>query len=405
MNILIISQYFWPENFRLNDLAENLIKNGHNVTVLTGKPNYPHGNYFQGYNFFNKNFEIWNSIKIIRVPLIPRGKGGKLKLFFNYISFLFFSIIRIIFLYQKFDKILVYQLSPATVGFPALIAKIKFKAPILFYIQDLWPESITDTGGLKSKFVTKLLDKMMDLFYQQSSIIIVQSSYFIPYLIEKGVPENKLKYIPNTVEEFYKPQKNLDKYLNYFPEGFNIVFAGNIGFAQDFDTIVQTAILLKSKQIPVNWIIIGDGRAKDNLIKQIDISNLNNFYFLGSFQSSEMPYFLSCSDLLLVSLKQSLIFSLTIPSKIQSYLACKKPIIGNLSGIGAKIIKDANCGLASDSGDFVNLSKNIEYLYNLAPIELEELGNNGYNYFLNNFQRKIVYKNFEFLLNLNEKYL
>lgn len=401
MKILIITQYFWPENFRVNDLCENLEQRGNDITVLTGKPNYPSGKYFNGYNFFNKRLEIWNNIKIYRTSLTPRRNGKGVHLLLNYFSFAFFACIKIFFLNEKFDKIIVYQLSPATVGFPALLAKKKYKAPMYFYIQDLWPESVSDAGGINSKFSINVINRMMNLFYNNSSQIWVQSKGFVDFLVKKGVDEHKIKYLPNTVEQFYLPKLSSKLYMNKFPIGFNILFAGNIGTAQDFDTIIRAAKILKDKNLPINWVIIGDGRAKkeiQELICKLDLTH--KFYFLGSYPSSDMPYYFACADVLLVSLKKSLIFSLTIPSKLQSYLACRKPIIGNVDGVSSQIILESNCGVCSSSGNFSELANNVEILYYKNDIERQEYGTNGYIYFQNNFERSVVYDKLNHYLNI-----
>ena len=400
MRILVISQYFWPENFRVNDLCLELKERSHDITVITGLPNYPKGNFFKGYNFFSKKKENWNGIKIIRSKLFPRKNGSAFFLLANYISFAFFSTFRILFLKAKFDNIIVYQLSPGTVGLPGIVAKFKFKAPLSFYIQDIWPESLSDAGNIKSKFILNIVNKMMNYFYEQSNSILVQSEGFVDFLIEKGISKSKLIYIPNTVESFYKPVEVLEKYKCQIPNGFNILFAGNIGYAQDFDTILNAASILNEKSIEVNWIIIGDGRAKQTLIdKVLKLGLVSNFHFLGIRPSEEMPYYFSCADVLLVSLKESLIFSLTIPSKIQSYLACKKPIIANINGIGAKTIIDSKSGLVSNSGDFQMLANNIEVMINKNDFEMNNFAINGYNYFLSNFERKIIYDKLEHNLN------
>jgi len=399
MRILVISQYFWPENFRVNDLCLELKNRGHQITVLTGLPNYPSGKFYRGYKFFNNKNEIWNGIKIYRTKLIPRQSGSAFFLILNYLSFAFFSTLKIFLIKGKFDNIIVYQLSPGTVGFPAIAARIKYKAPLSFYIQDIWPESLSDAGGISSKNLLKLVDKMMNIFYKYSDQIIVQSEGFINFLVKKGIPKNKLVYIPNTVESFYKPVEILDKYKNEMPFGFNLLFAGNIGFAQDFDTILNAAIILKERKIDVNWVIIGEGRAKKYLLSQLELLNLSNIFFLGNKPSDVMPYYFACADVLLVSLKKSLIFSLTIPSKVQSYLACKKPIIGNLDGIGAQTIINSCSGLTSNSGDSLKLADNIEKMKNKSSIEMNNYAQNGYNYFQLHFERKLVYDKLEFYLN------
>jgi glycosyltransferase involved in cell wall biosynthesis len=392
LKILVISQYFWPENFRVNDLCLELKNRGYEVSVLTGKPNYPIGKLMSGYSYFNKKEEYYNGIKIYRSFLIPRGKGSGLRLFFNYLSFAIFASFRIFTLFEKFDKIIVYQLSPATVGFPGIIARWKFKAKLYFYVQDLWPESIVDAGGMSSKFIFNAVNSMMNLFYDKSTQIWVQSLGFRNYLEIKGVHKSKIKFLPNTVESFYRPEKVLVKYKSYFPLGFNIVFAGNIGVAQDFDSIILSAQELSKKNIFINWVIIGDGREKNKIIEKISKLNLEKqFYFLGSYPSSEMPFFFACADALLVSLKSSEIFSLTIPSKLQSYLACGKPLIGNVNGEAAFIINASNAGLCSSPGDFLQMAYNVELLYNKTIEERDQYGRNGIHYFQNNFDRNLVY--------------
>ena len=399
MNLLVVSQYFWPENFRINDLCIEFKKRGHSVSVLTGNPNYPNGKFQKSYSFFNYKVQYFDGIKIYRSPLISRGKGRGIRLIVNYLSFALFSTIRLLFIKEKFDKILVYQLSPGTIGIPAIIAGKYFKCPIIFYIQDLWPESLTDAGGINSKMVINFTDNLMNYFYKKSEFILVQSRGFINHLVKKGLSEEKIKYIPNTVESFYRPVEKTEQYKNMFPEGFNILFAGNIGFAQDFETIIKAAKELDENNINVNWIILGEGRAKliaISLIKELNLEN--RFFFLGAFPSEEMPHFFSCADLLLVSLKKSKIFSLTIPSKIQSYLACKKPIIGNLDGIGAETISEARAGICSNSGDYNMLSNNISMYLNMSEELRQEFAQNGYDYYLKEFERSIVYDRLEAIL-------
>ncbi len=396
MKILVISQYFWPENFRVNDLCLELQNRGHEVSVLTGKPNYPLGKFMTGYSFFNKKKENYNGIRVFRTPLIPRGKGGVINLMLNYFSFALFASLRIFFILEKFDRIIVYQLSPATLGFAGILAKWKFKANLYFYIQDLWPESIVDAGGVNSKIVSNIINSMMNLFYNKSSQIWVQSTGFTQNLQNKGVDISKIKFLPNTVESFYKPEIALEKYKAYFPSGFNIVYAGNIGVAQDFDSILKSAKILNDKNIFVNWIIIGDGREKTSIIEKVYKLNLSKqFYFLGSYATSEMPKLFACVDVLLVSLKSSKIFSLTIPTKLQSYLACGKPIIGIIDGVAASIIQESNSGMCSASGDYINLAKNVESFLNKKLEERNQYGKNAHNYFLNNYERNIVYDKLE----------
>ncbi len=389
MKVLIISQYFWPENFKINDLSEGLTERGLDISVLTGKPNYPGGDYFKNYSFFKNNKEKLNKIKIYRSPLFPRSNGSSFRLVLNYISFAFFASIRLLFIKQKFDKIFVYEPSPITVGIPAIVAKYRFKAPIYFWVQDLWPESISDAGGVKNKKIIKIVDKLTRFIYKKCTKILVQSKAFIPYIINQKVNPDKLIYFPNSTESFYKVEKPNNRYRKLMPKGFKIIFAGNIGEAQSFETIIKSALYLKKNKKNINWIILGDGRQKNKIQLRIQKLGINDsFFFLGSFPTKEMPLFFSHADALLVTLKKSKIFSLTIPNKIQSYMACCKPIIGSIDGEGKNVIVNSKCGYVSPSEDHILLSKSIIKLMNLSISERKIMGLNGKKYFEENFERE-----------------
>jgi glycosyltransferase involved in cell wall biosynthesis len=399
MRILIVTQYFWPENFKINDIALALKERGHEVLVLTGKPNYPNGKFSKGYTFFNKRIEFWNGIKIYRSPIIPRGKGKGIELFVNYISFSIFASIKLLFIKNKFDKIFVYEPSPITVGIPGIVAKYKFKAPLYFWVQDLWPESISAAGGIKNKSVIAVLDWFTRFIYKHSKKVLVQSKAFIPYILNQNTENDKLVYYPNSTENYYKELSTDQELLKTLPKGIKLMFAGNIGEAQSFDTLLKTASILKKELIDVKWIILGDGRMKGYVNQKIKELNLgDNFYLLGAFPSTEMPKYFSCADALVVSLKKDPIFALTIPSKIQSYLACGKPIITSLDGEGSKIIEEANAGFTSPSEDCEGLVANIKKFLTLSNEEQKTLGQNGRAYFNIEFEREILIDRLEKIL-------
>jgi len=388
LKVLVVSQYFYPENFRINDLCYGLKDLGHEVEVLTGKPNYPKGNFYKGYSWNTKKAEIINGIKVYRSNLISRGNSGGFRLFLNYISFVFFGSIKLFFIKQKFDKIFVYAPSPITVGFIGILASFIFRAKPFLWVHDLWPESLKDAGGIKNKIILGLVNLMTKSIYFFYDTILVQSPRFKDYMIEQGVNKNKIFYYPYYAESFYKVVKPKSSVKLIFPDGLNILFAGNIGVAQSFDTIISAANKIRSIKDNINFIIIGEGRDKQRVMEKISKMSLeNNFKFLGSFPSEKMSDFFACADALLVSLKKSKIFKLTIPGKLQSYLASGKPIIGSIDGIGSDIINNSKSGYASPAENYEMLAKSIIRFSNLTIKEKLEMGINARKYFEKEFER------------------
>ena len=390
MKILIVSQYFWPENFKINDVAKGLVDKGYDVSVLTGLPNYPKGKIYNGYSFLKNKKENYEGITIYRSPLISRGNGSGFRLFLNYFSLAFLASLRVLFIKNNFDKILVYEVSPVTIGIPAIIAKYRFKAPIFFWVQDLWPESIIAAGGIKNKVVINLISKLTRFIYQHCEKILVQSRAFIPYILNQNVRKNKIIYLPNSTESFYNKVDVKKKFKKLMPnEGPILMFAGNIGEAQGFNTMIKSALYLNNLGIKVNWVVLGDGRQRELIEKKINnLGHQKCFFFLGSYPSEEMPYFFACADALLVTLKKNLIFSMTIPNKIQSYMACSKPIIANIDGEGGRVILEAKCGLVSPAENYISFSKSIIDFLNLDAYEKELMGKNARLYFEKEFDRE-----------------
>lgn len=405
MDILIVTQYFWPELFRINDLAEGLVARGHQVTVLTGKPNYPKGKFFTGYNFLNKHRESFGPITIIRSPLIPRG-SKKFQLALNYFSFAFFASIVGIFCCKKPDVIFVYEPSPITVGIPAIVLKKIKKAPIIFWVQDLWPESIIAIGAIRSNHILKLIKKLTQFIYKKCDTILVTSKAYIDSITKFDVPSKKIHYFPQTAEALYRPiaSAHLLPEEKILPKGFRIMFSGNIGSAQNIENILEAAKILK-EHTHIQWIFIGDGSKRKWLQDEIKNAQLTKTVcWLGQHAVESMPRFFSCADVLLVSLKDDPVFSLTIPAKIQSYLACAKPIIAALDGEGKKIIEEAQAGLAISINNPKELAEAALQLSQLSQDHLLQMGINGRRYFDQHFNRDSLLENLEtWMVELKEK--
>jgi colanic acid biosynthesis glycosyl transferase WcaI len=394
MHILVVTQYFWPEHFRINDLVLGLKERGHMVTVLTGKPNYPKGKFYRGYSFFNKSIDSWNEIKIYRSPLVSRGNGGGVRLILNYLSFAFFSTYTLLKIKEKPDVIFVYEPSPVTVGVPAVMAKWKFKVPVYFWVQDLWPDSIASASNIRNPIVLSLIDKVTKWIYKNSEKVLIQSRGFKNRLLSQDVHQSKIVYFPNWTENYYKPVEKSKLYSQYFEGKINLIFAGNIGESQGFDTLLEAASIVYKDNPTVNWVIIGDGRMKNFVQQQVNERGLGRvFKLIGSFAPEEMPSFFSYADALIVSLKKDPLFKITVPSKIQSYMACGKPIITSLDGEGSNLVEEAEAGMISEAGNPKDLARVINSFIKLNPLQKEQMGINALRYYKEKFDRNMLMNN------------
>lgn len=402
MKILFVSQYFYPESFKGNDIVFDLIEKGHEVTVLTGKPNYPEGKFYKGYNFFNKNIEYINGAKVIRTPLFPRRSGKAIPLIINYLSFIFFSYFVVLFrIKDKFDLIFVQQLSPVTMALPGLWVKRKQKIPMVLWVLDLWPESLVASSNIRNKFILNFIEKTVKYIYTNSDIILISSKYFKNSVLSKCDDKNKkIKYFPNWAEDVFTnslisiPLK--EHKIPELPIGFNIMFAGNIGEAQDFEAIINAAEI--TKNLGINWILIGDGRKLEWVRNEVKVRNITNIYIKGRYPIESMPKFFKKADAMLVSLKDEPIFSLTVPAKIQAYMASGKIILGMLNGEGNALINNSNCGFAANAGDSIGLAEFAVKLKNSSIDKIKEMENNSTNYYCQFFEKKLLMSNLEKML-------
>jgi glycosyltransferase involved in cell wall biosynthesis len=390
MNILIVTQYFYPEDFKVNDIAFDFIQRGHKVTVFTAKPNYPKGRFYNGYSFFGKSNEIINGVEIIRIPIFPRFNGKGKYLIINYLSFLLFSFIYKHRVKGEFDVIFSHLPSPLISALPAIWFKKKFNAKLYLWVLDLWPESLQANSNIKDGFLIKTLNKLINYIYNKSDVILISSKFFEKSILEKGINNNiKIKYFPNWAEDIFINEKIENVSLPKIKEGFNIMFAGNIGDSQDFDSILEAAKLTKDDNI--NWLIVGDGRKLTWLKIEIQKHSLNNVYLLGRYPLNLMPSLFKIADAMLVTLKNNPIFSLTVPAKVQAYMASSKIILGMFNGEGQDLINKSKCGYAVSAGDFIGLCENIKKIKKLSPEEKNQMELNSKEFYLDNFSKKNLF--------------
>lgn len=408
MNILIVSQYFWPENFRINDLAKSLTEKGYVVEVLTGKPNYPEGNIFSGYSAWGATKEFFESTPIYRIPILPRGSKNGVKLILNYCSFVLSGLLFAPWLLRKkkYDVIFVYAPSPIFQAIPASFLGWLKGVPVVLWVQDLWPQSAEATGYVKSAWVLKLLEKLVRFTYSHTDLLLVQSKAFIGP-VSKLAPNIPIAYFPNSVEkEFYSPQVTHAPKVKSLQSGFTVLFAGNVGSAQAMETIVAAAERLNAYP-EIKIVILGSGSKEDWVAQQIFERRLTNLHLEGRFPVETMPVLMRQASALLVTLTNQPIFELTIPSKIQAYLAVGKPVIACLNGEGARLITEAKAGIAVNAEDDEGLAQAIVKLYQMSEAERSQMGVNGRAYFKQNFDEEMLtadlIKHFEMLIGKNKK--
>ena len=400
MHVLIVTQYFWPEDFLINDFALGLRDRGHEVEVLTGLPNYPSGSFFPGYGWGGPYQDDFQGIPVWRSPLIPRGNASGWRLAINYFSFAFLACLRgFLACRRPFDVILVFEVSPVTVGIPARAMKALTGAKLFFWVQDLWPESLSATGAIHSKCILNWVGKLTRWTYQGCDRILIQSQAFQESVLKYGVERNQIRYCPNFAEYLYQPVILPAEAPEHalIPQGFRVMFAGNIGKSQDFETIIAAAELTRT-QPNIQWVVLGDGRHRSWVENEIKRRQLVNVHMPGRFPKERMPAFFSLADVMLVSLKREPIFALTIPAKIQAYLACGKAILASLDGEGARIIEEAQAGITVPAESPHELADAVRRLSELGSEPLQAMGRNARKYYETHFSRAHLLDEFEIWL-------
>ncbi|WP_206538711.1 glycosyltransferase family 4 protein [Afipia sp. P52-10] len=296
MHILIVSQYFWPENFRLNELATELVSRGHEVTVLTGTPNYPDGDVFPEFKKDPARFSQYAGVSIVRLPFVPRGQS-KIQLILNYMSFVLLGLTLGAWRLRgkKFDAIFAYLISPITAALPALfLGKLK-RAPVFIWVLDLWPETLSAVGVVRSPWILGLVGRLVAFIYRHSDRVLIQSKGFASNVSRYGCEAARVRYFPGWAEQVFEGQASDSEVapeLEAYRDGFNILFAGNIGDAQDFPAILDAADILRHRS-DVRWIVVGDGRASPKVVAEIEKRNLHDkVVMLGRFPVERMPFFL-----------------------------------------------------------------------------------------------------------------
>ena len=392
-HILLVSQYFYPETFRVNDMACEWVKRGYKVTVLTGIPNYPMGKYFEGYDRKHRNREMWNGVNIIRIPLIARGNSSN-KLFnaagmaANYLSFVNSG--------RKWvkskeaenlhaDIVFTFEVSPMTQALIGVWYGERYHVPTFLYVQDLWPENVETVTGIHNRAIIGPIDRMVDKIYRETSEIFTTSPSFVEAIVNRNVPVDKRKvhYWPQYAEDFYRPMSKWS--IDSIPDdgSFKIAFTGNIGTAQGLDILPKTAKLLENENI--KFVIVGDGRYQPEFEKQIDqLGVRRKFILIPRVSAEKIPQILSACDAGFISFNKTSLWEMTIPAKLQSYMACGKAIVASASGETKRIIEEANCGVCCEIGNAAALAEAIS---GMLKCNVMEMGKKARDYFDAHFKK------------------
>lgn len=385
MNILIFSKHFWPERFIINELAQDLRNEGNHVSVLTGKPNYPAGDIFPGYKASGSQIDSFDGITVHRVPMLPRGKRGLFGLLLNYVSFNLSAMFYAPFLLrkEKIDVIFIYGTSPLIQGLSAIPIKYIYNAKLVVWVQDLWPEDLVTTGHVKNTntVVLKINEWAARVLYFFTDQILIQSESFrAPVTLL--APNKEILFLPNAADRSVFERSNnfiLPPNLDFLKDGFNVVFAGNIGNNQSIETIVSAAEILKNKE-GIKIVMVGSGSRSSFLNEEIDKRGLSNLIVAGRYPSDAMPAIFNYSQILLVSLAKKDSLSWTVPCKVQAYFAAGKPVIASLDGEGARIVNESGAGRACPAEDSDSLAECILELYSMSSSERDEMGKKGRMY-------------------------
>ncbi len=391
MKILLVTPHYWPEPFRVPDVARSLAARGHEIEVMTALPNYPAGEFFEGYGLRGPYLEDHEGIRVARVPVCPRGRGGALRLAFNYASFAMMGALRALSLgRRKWDVVFVFQLTPVTAIFPAVVIRALYGTPVAIWVQDLWPESVASTGIGRSRVVYAAARAISSWLYRRCDRVMGTSRAFRPRLEGLGVAVDRFEHLPQWAEAFFEGDRSDEASVPPGPwsEGFPVMFAGNLGRVQGLDTLIRAAELLRHDD-DIRWVFVGDGSRRPWLEAEIARRGLDQKVFLlGRHPARAMPAFFARAGAMVVSLKRDDTMALTLPAKVQSYLAAGRPIVGSIDGEAARVIEESGAGWAAPADDPGALASIVKRMKNLPRAELDAMGERARAYSAAQFARE-----------------
>lgn len=403
MRILLVTQYFYPEVFKSNDLAFELVKRGHQVDALVGIPNYPEGKYFKGYGIFKKRHEVVNGVNVYRTFQTPRGKGGW-RLPVNYFSFVISGCLRVLFQFawkKKYDCIIGHEPSPIFQAYPALLLRKLRKTPFYYWIMDLWPDAMKSGGGVKNQKVLDYVDKLVKSIYKRTDKILITSERFREPIAAKGDFRYKIIYFPNWSDDILQMDDSYE--IPELPGGFKIMIAGNLGKSQNLEAV--TEVMLGLKDVPeVKWVFVGGGSRKgwmEEFIKEHGLED--RAVCLGQYPFKAMPAFYKQADAMLVTLRAGFPhLEAVVPARLQSYMSAGRPVLAMIGCGGADIIEESQCGYAVPASDSKALISVIKEKVLTDREGFRKMGGNGREYYNKYFRMDKCIDNLEKIIGAKE---
>jgi len=386
--ILVYTNHYYPENFKINDVVRWIKDDNHHIRVITQIPNYPNGDFYKGYGVFLKSNQRHEKQIINRLPVVPRGSGTKLLLILNYISYFissfFFTVYLLIFV-KKYDYIIVHHTSPPLLSIHPILYGLFYKTKKIYWELDVWPETLQALGIIKSNFILGQIKKIMIKIYSCYDLILIGSNQYKEIIKQRY--NGQIQYFPNWADQTIE-EKSDNKIVDInVPKDHKIImYTGNIGYAQNFDQIIK--LCFKTINEKIYWVFIGDGRFKFKLSQILDNNPKLKIKLIDSVKVDLIKSYIHTSDFTLLSLSSKGIFNKTVPAKLQTYMCLSKPVIGFVSGEAKEIISNANCGIVIDSFKIDESVEKIIELVNFEKSKIKSLGENGRRYYDKYFNSK-----------------
>ncbi|MGH7142173.1 MAG: glycosyltransferase family 4 protein [Candidatus Saccharimonadales bacterium] len=393
--ILVVCQHFWPESFRINDICDFFVEKDCDLEVLCGIPNYPQGKFFDGYSYFRNRKQIHKSVEIRRTFEIPRGSNTNIRIFLNYMSFPFASLFHLPrLLIKKYDKIFIYQLSPVMMSIAGIIVgKIK-RIETTMYVLDLWPENLFSVLKVKNPLLRGFMTRWSYWHYRHVDKLVVLSEKMKDQLIDiTQTSAERIIVLPQACEKIFEIETHDNQLTKRFTKGFNVLYTGNISPAQSFNTIIRAAAILKKAGFKnINWIIVGDGMSRKQVVNAVIKANLKDiFYFEGFKPIEDIPKYTDLADVLLGCLVKSELLEATVPAKVMSYFAAGRPMVLAMDGEVQKLVNDTiGCGFVGPTDNSRRLAENIKKVYSMSIKERKKMGDLGKDYHFKHFERNLI---------------